>query len=294
MQLLDAIMLSLWPGIALAINLTLVRHTQGLPRVLFVSIAIMAFAQTAGFLMWPYSIETMFRFADLYLITGNWMFAIVVLFVNSLSAKPLKLKWLLLAPAILTVLHLTGLASNGYVIRDSSPMHLDGPLSPIVDNYLLCCAVSVVALVIYNLQKNEDDLYLSKNLVFLISLIPLLAIFGSVIFINMVEPRVSLRALGPIAMIWAALVFGYLSRDQVISLASGKVVFRRFGLVPFVLEGNLLQNLDVLTEETEKQAILEAIKLHETKAAAAKSLGMSRAKLYRKLKLYGLSGNPEI
>ncbi|MFT7222251.1 MAG: hypothetical protein ACI8Z1_003875 [Candidatus Azotimanducaceae bacterium] len=294
MQLLDALMISLWPGIAFAINALMIRHTTGISRALFVSIATMAFAQTAGFLIWPYSIEATFHFADLYLITGYWMFAIIVLFVNSLSEHPLKLLLLLLAPAVMTGLHLSGLSSNGYVIRDMSPMHLDGPMSPVVDSYLIFCLGAVVGLVIYNLKQNDEDMYLSKNLIFLVSLIPLIAIFSSVIIINLLEPRVSLRAVGPITMIWAALVFGYLSRNQVISLASGTIALNRFGLVPFVLEGNLLDNLDSLTEETEKQAILEALKLYDTKAAAAKALGISRAKLYRKLKLYGLSRNPQV
>ena len=177
---------------------------------------------------WPYSEALMFRFADVYLIAAYWLFANILLLTNTLSDEPLEhLRWVYLAPAILSVMHVAGLLTDGYRIENGSPMHNNSALGWLGDAYLIMCLLGVGAIVASNLKRNDEVVWISKNWLFLFSLIPMVLGFGYVVVASAGPNPVSLVTIGPLMIVWAALTFYYLSRPSVVNVSYGIRLFIR-------------------------------------------------------------------
>ena len=157
----------------------------------------------------------MYRFADVYLIAAYWLFANILLLTNTLSDEQLEhLRWVYLAPAILSVMHVAGLLTDGYRIENGSPMHNNSALAWVGDAYLIMCLLGVGAIVVSNLKRNDEVVWISKNWVFLFSLIPMVLGFGYVVVASAGPNPVSLVTIGPLMIVWVALTFYYLSRGS--------------------------------------------------------------------------------
>ncbi len=194
-------------------------------------------------------------------------------------------------------MHVAGLLTDGYRIENGSPMHNNSELAWVGDAYLIMCLLGVGAIVVSNLKRNDEVVWISKNWVFLFSLIPMVLGFGYVVVASAGPNPVSLVTIGPLMIMWAALTFYYLSRPSVVNVSYGiRLFIRRLKLIRFILELDYSrENQRVIFLEIEKQSIREALAKHDSNIPdAATSLGWDHSTLRKKLKLHGLSKSQQV
>lgn len=297
MSLGVALLSSILPIVCTAICVFMcLRTSETIHRVMFGLFGTMAILQAASFIWMPFSLDISYSIANLFLLCSYFSQATIVGFVNTLNKRPLSLAWFLVLPFCLCMTHTLGYVTEGFAIKDGSPMHVDGQFYYLADIYYWLTFLASMGLVAKNIRDSHDDeRLLSKNLIFLLSHGPMLAILLVVVALSTTEYAMSLRVIGPLMVIYMALVMAYLTRHQVIAISRGVIVFRRLSLLPIIMEGNLTHNEGAILKELERQKILEALAVNDDdRKAAADEVGMSRSTLYRKLKAHGISNDESV
>ncbi|MBT4492369.1 MAG: hypothetical protein HOC70_03930 [Gammaproteobacteria bacterium] len=292
----DAFVISALPLLAVVVcGLLLAKSTEqpAITRITFLNLLIMSAAQALSFLSGQYSQELMFRFADIYLICGYFLFANLVVFVNSLSESRFeRINYIYTLPLTLTILHILGFIVDGYRLQDGSPMHIDGALTFLADFFVIGCVVATSLIVYQNLKHNNIEVWISKNLLFLLSLVPLMLMFTFVILLSMTQYAISVVFVGPVITLYAAGTFFYLSRPRVVNIGYGFSLFLcRLKLAWSVLESDNSRNsYKALSTEIEKQFVAEALKQHDCSIVnTADFLGLDHSTLRKKLKQFHIS-----
>lgn len=287
---MESILDGFWPAVAFCISLVLVVRTEGEAKAYISMLCMMSLAQAVGTVILPWSPESAFILADVYLISGYWALAFAIAFLNTLQERKFDLTYWYMAPLFLTLCHLAGLTAEGYVIKDRSPMHLDGPASFLVDAYVWICLLGSSALAGWGLYVTKNGASRSKYILYIIASVSFIAAMAIVTLINyFYSAGLSLRSIGPFVLLINCLVFAYISREKVLVLSQGIApVKRRLSLIPLILEEEDLLS-EAINDAKEKRALQDALDRTDTMTAAADHLGIHRNSLRRKLNKHGIS-----
>lgn len=261
--------------------------------LLFINIVLVNAVQSIGYIVWPY-IETGHQyFADAYLIALYFLFAHLLLFSISLSGKSARYQYrylIYIFPVILTLLHIAGFMVEGYRIDGYVILHNDGELAWCLDFFVLMSCIAAATIFGKNMKANfHDKVLASKNIIALVSFIPLILAFTVVDLLSRTLYVVPIIVIGPLVTLYAALSFYYLHKERVIYLSVGLVFFMsRLKLANKILElNNTRADVRTYTKAVEKQIILEVLGRHQGKIQeAADYLGMNHTTLRNKIKEY--------
>ncbi len=277
------------------LNKLIFRNTSRYYVLLFANLALMNLAQTLGYLLIPYSVAWAEYAADAYLITAYFFFTHLILLAISLSGKAPSSAYLRFQywPAVcLSILHMNGLIVESYRIDQNTLMHNDGKLSWLFDGFILMSCLATLSYLFKNLsQNNQDQILMSKNMIAILSLIPLISVFFILILLSTTPYAVPVAIVGPLICIYAALTFYYLSRDSVANLSIGIVFFfERLKMAYLLLEtGNTKRGLKQFNKSVEAQFIKEAlVKNGGNIQATADYLDINHTTLRNKIKEYKL------
>ncbi len=295
MSVAGSLLISILPFISVVICTALLVWSSNqsfIVKATFVNILILSAAQAAGFMSWPYSEVLLFGFADIYLIALYWLFTNMLLFANSLSGEEsaFNLKYAYVAPSILTVLHILGFMTDGYRIEQSSPMHNDGELAILGDFYMITCAIGVLVIATTNRKRSRDPVSVSKNTLFLISLVPMGIVLAVVLLLSMGDYAISLVVIGPLIFIYTACTFAYLSRHKVINLSNGvRGFWNRASVALGYLEAETGE-ASAIERDIKRQDLLEYLQQNDYSVSkAARAKGINRSTFRRQMQKVGLS-----
>ncbi len=268
--------------------------------LLFSNLALLNIIQAALYLALSYSQVIGEYFADAYLITAYFFFAHLTLFAVSLSKKPvtpIKHYLMYVLPGVLTVFHLSGLMVDGYRFEQNALMHNDGPLAWCFDVFALVSCIAAAAILFNNIKANRGNRMLtSKNIIGLISFVPLILAFFIIILLSATPYAFPVVIVGSLITIYTALAFYYLLRDSVVDLSIGLTFFwRRLSLAYLLLETHKTKtDLKTFTKAVEKQFINEALELHKGNIQeTADYLGINHTTLRNKIKEYDVISENE-
>lgn len=273
-------------------------RAQGHYLKLFSNLMLMNIAQAIGYVAFSVDPIAAERMADLYLISGYFFFThllmtAICLSNNQLLFKRLSLNWLYLAPLSLTVLHISGFIVESYRMEQNAVMHNDGTLAWCLDAYILSTCMITIALLCKNIKSNKGNRMLaSKNMVALISFVPLVAVFILLVILSTTRYAIPVVVIGPVITLYTAMTFFYISRQRVIDLSIGlKFFYDRLKLAYLLLETHKTKdNLKSFSKAVDKQFIKEALEENNRHIqATADYLGMNHTTLRNKIKEYGLS-----
>lgn len=261
--------------------------------LLFANLALLNAVQSAGYLFWPYMSVGREYFADAYLILLYFLFTHYILFATCLSWKQERSRyryWLYTVPGSLTLFHFAGLMVDGYRIEGYAILHNDGVMAWAFDLFILIACIATIATLWRNVKDNFDDkVVASKNIIALVSFIPLILAYLTLVLLSRTEYAVPVIVVGPTVTIYAAIAFYYLHRDRVVYLSVGiKLFMQRLKLANMILEmGNTKLDIRSYTKAVEKQFIIEALERHQGKIQdTADYLGMNHTTLRNKIKEY--------
>ncbi|MDH5301025.1 MAG: hypothetical protein OEW58_06650 [Gammaproteobacteria bacterium] len=260
---------------------------------LFANLGVMNIVTVLFYLTWPFFPNDIDYVADAYLISVYFMCAHLWLFAVSLSGKPVNsmLRNALYAvPVLLTVFHLAGLMVDDYRVEHYAILHNDGVLGWSFDLFALLAAMATIATLWRNVRVHmEDKVVASRNIVALVSFVPLIAALVVVDLLSRTPYAIPVTMIGPMVILYAAVAFYYLHRERVVYLSVGiRFFMHRLKLAYALLEiGNTKSDMRGYTKAVEKQFILEALEKHQGKIQeTADYLGMNHTTLRNKIKEY--------
>lgn len=262
---------------------------------LFSNLMVMNTLQAVAYLLFAVSPPLAEYVADAYLISLYYLFAHLMILAVSLSEKganTLVVRCIYVFPLLLTALHLFGYMVESYRVEKNSLMHNDGEFAGLFDLFVIVSSVMTAVIFRYNIKHIRDDQMLaSRNMIALISFIPLTLIFCVLIVLSMTENSVPVVIVVPLISIYILLVFYYISRSRIVDLSIGPNFFIKRIKLAWILLESLRTKGDIkrFQHQLEKQIIQEALKEHNNAIqATADSLKMNHTTLRNKIKEYNL------
>lgn len=263
---------------------------------LFTSLALMNIVQVIGYLIVPHSLVISTYFADAYLITAYFFLAQLLLFSVALSGETENKRFTIIVytfPIIFTLFHFSGLMIEGYHYENNTLLHNDGKLAWCFDIFMLVSCLATATTLWKNMKNNFEDKFIaSKNIIALVSFIPMILIFSVIVLLSRTPYAIPVAAIGPIVTLYTAVTFYYLLRERVVAISVGVGFFiNRLKLANQLLEmKNSKEEIKSFTKAIEKQFIIEAMEVYGGDIqATAEHLGMNHTTLRNKIKEYELA-----
>ena len=233
--------------------------------------------------------------ADAYLISAYFLFTHLMILSLSLSNEPKNqryYRYLYMIPAILTAFHLSGFMVESYRIEKNSLMHNDGTFAWLFDAHIIFSSLLTAYIFYHNIKSSRNNNILaSRNVIALISFIPLALAFCLLSILSMTEHAVPVVVVIPLISIYILMVFSYISNSQIIDLSIGfRFFLKRLQLAHLILKVlRTKQDINSFKQALEKQLIEEALMEHKNAIqATADSLRMNHTTLRNKIKEYNL------
>lgn len=265
-------------------------------QLLFSNLMAMNLSQACGYMAFAVHPNIGELFADAYLISAYFFFTHLMISAVQLGNAPPPLRKLApvyIFPVILTALHLAGFIVDSYRFEQNALMHNDGSLSACLDVYIIASCFFTVAVLRRNTkQPGMERMQTSRNLVALLSFVPLVAAFLIIVVLSSTKYAIPVVVIGPLITIYTALSFYYVSRKKVVDLSIGIRFFMDRVLLAYALleTHKSKQDLKAYSKAVDKQFIKEA--LHENGnniQETANFLGINHTTLRNKIKEYELS-----
>ncbi|MCF6281252.1 MAG: hypothetical protein L3J28_03430 [Candidatus Polarisedimenticolaceae bacterium] len=261
--------------------------------LLFSSLTLMNVWQVSLYLTWSDALTVGSYFADAYLITSYFFFTQLILFAISLSGKAVNIYpyyVLYLIPGTLSLFHIFGLMVASYRFEANALLHNDGILAWCFDLFILVACLATVSILWRNMRRYfADKIIASKNIIALVSFIPLTFVFTVLILLSRTPYAIPVVVIGPFITLYTAVTFYYLQRERVVDLSVGISFFiNRLKLANQLLEmKNTKGELKSYTKAVERQFILEVMEIHDGNIQkTADYLGMNHTTLRNKIKEY--------
>lgn len=231
------------------------------------------------------------HFADAYALAAYFLFCnLLITCLNLYDFKqfdPRNLYVLYVFPVLVSVLHLAGYVTDGYRFEQNALMHNDGPLAMATDVYILCCCLGAVVALFTNVKMAKNKTNLSKNVVALISFIPLILSIFALLLLSRTQYALPVVVILPIFFLYTGMMFYYIAQDQVIDITIGVRFIRdRLVLCHCLLAGQRdKQKVKQLMKRVEWQFIKEALYEHDNNIMdTAEALGMNHNTIRTKIK----------
>lgn len=274
----------------------LTRQSNRASLLLFANMTLMNLALVVLQLLLPHSPIIAEYMADAYLIFTYFFFAHLVFFALNLSAKPLKAiqyQILYAFPVLLTLFHLSGFMIESYRFDHNSLMHNDGMLAWCFDVYAVVSCFATVSFLFQNLRQCKDDrILISKNIIAILSCIPLVLVAFIIVLLSRSDHPVPVVILGSSITLYTAVTFFYLSRDKVADVSIGiAFFFARLKLAYQLLETDKTKmDSKQFNKQLERQFIKEALVAADGNIqAAADYMQVNHTTLRNKIKEYDIS-----
>lgn len=291
---------SLLPILVCFLGLILVRkvwRTNGAIEYikLFSNLIVMNAFQVIAYFMFSLSPLYAEYTADAYLISAYFLFTHLMMLALSLAKKPISehvYRYLYLVPISLTIFHLSGLMVESYRIEKNSLMHNDGVLAWCFDVHIILSSLLTVYILYRNIKGSQGaNILASRNVIALISFIPLTLAFCLLSILSMTDYAIPVVIIIPLISTYILMVFSYISNSQIIDLSIGPRFFlKRLELARLILKVlKTKQDINTFKQALEKQLIEEALTEHNNAIqATADSLKMNHTTLRNKIKEYNL------
>ena len=240
---------------------------------LFSNLVAMNILQMVGYLLFSFSPNIAEYAADAYLISLYLLFVHLPLLALSLSKQgtPSWARYCYIVPLLMVILHLCGFMVESYRIEKNALMHNDGELAYIFDAIVIISCVLTGAIFWRNGQQCDDNLRASRNIIALISFVPLILASMVLVTLSMGEHAIPVVVVAPSVSLYIASVFYYISRSRVIDLSIGPAAFtKRVKLALLLLESlKTKSDLDTFNHQLRIQRYREAMIKHNNDFNAA-------------------------
>lgn len=266
-------------------------HVSRSTLKLFINLIILNACQAVAYVLFAISPPIAEYAADAYLMTVYFLF-IHLLFVALSLREQGEPKWsrlLYIFPILLVCMHLSGLMIESYRVEKNSLMHNDGTLAWTFDLFIIITSLVTVFIFFKNTKAHGNYARASRNIIALLSFIPLVATFSLLIFLSRTDNPVPVVIVVPIISLYIAFVFYYLSRSEVVDLSVNigfYALMKRVRLALLLLEHiNTKSELNAFYNALRKQRYSEALaKNNNDFNAAAKELNIHHTTLRNLLK----------
>ncbi len=264
---------------------------------LFSNLVLMNFSQAIMYVLFSFSVKAAGYAADAYLIAAYFFFTHLMMTSIFLSDRKnifinISSDWLYAFPLLLTFLHFNGLMVESYRVEQNSLMHNDGSFAWCFDLYIMISNILTIYFLLRNVKHcKKQRMTVSKNLIAIISFIPLIIVFFIVVALSSTKYAIPVAVIGPTITFYTALSFYYISQERVIDLSiGGRFFWDRLKLAYKLLETDKTKaDMRTFHKHIDKQFIKEALYENDRQIqATADYLRINHTTLRNKIKEYSL------
>lgn len=256
---------------------------------LFANLIILNTFQAVAYILFAISPSVAEYAADAYLMSVYFLFSHLLLLALSLREQG-EPKWghfLYVFPVTLVAMHLSGLMIESYRVEKNSLMHNDGVLAWMFDLFIIVSSLMTAIIFFTNTKARDNHKLASRNIIALVSFIPLICTFSLLIIVSRTEYAVPVVIVVPIISLYIASVFYYISKSRIIDLTIGPAAFFKRVRLAFLLLESLKTKgeLDDFNNQLRQQRYREAMEKHNNDFnAAAAELKVHHTTLRNSLK----------
>jgi hypothetical protein len=264
---------------------------------LFVNLLMMNVIQALAYIVFSFSLDIAKYIADAYLISAYFFFTHLLIYVSQLSENPPSIKnisKLYAFPFLMTSFHLAGLMVSDYRVENNALLHNDGPLAWCLDVYILSSCMFSVAFLLRNAKqaRYKNTLLYSKNVLALISFIPLVIAFFVIVTLSMTQYAIPVVIIGPMVTLYTSFAFYYISKRRIIDASIGlRLLKSRVSLAWKLLETHKKnkESIKDLKNAIDKQFIKETLEENDHHIQkTADAMGLNHTTLRNKIKEFDL------
>jgi len=262
---------------------------------LFTNLFIINACQVLGYCLFAVNRQLGEIGADIYLISTYFFFThLVMMAVYHMREKVFPaINLLYIAPIALTAMHISGLIVESYRIEQNTLMHNDGEYAWLNDIHSMLSCITVLGIFLYNIQSIKNNRTLkSKNLLALISILPLVLIVMGLIYLSTTSHAISVTIIVPLVTFYTACVFFYLSNKCVVDLSIGlRFLKGRLRLAVMIFEtGRTKEDIKQFNKALDKQFIIESLEYNDHNIQeTAKYQRINHTTLRNKIKDYEIT-----